>query len=318
MGSIVRAQSLKPRTFGGFAIVFGPISMIGWPMVCLGQVPALEGPELAPPAEVSRPLPVKTPAPIISKPITSKPSGSATAVLAVPGLNGPGRNLAAERPSIEALPSVIDDGPSLDGPIGMPSATSSPPRSTDHGDFPSLGDQGGSSRSLFPQPSGAPSVGPGRVSGLSNNIPAPKEPGSISNPSRVENPNGSAPRRGRFFGLFPAPGPLTSSAASREVRMKPTDPGLPTGRSLDNHSAATTTGASKVDNDAEGTLKRRIERQAREVIGDRARTIDVQVTGKSAVIRVRGVRLFQKRNVKRAVEGIPALAGLRSNVDVGD
>jgi hypothetical protein len=65
-------------------------------------------------------------------------------------------------------------------------------------------------------------------------------------------------------------------------------------------------------------LKRRIEKQAREVVGDRARSIEVRVVGKVAVVQARGVKLFQKRNVRKSLEGIPSLSGLRSSIEVLD
>jgi hypothetical protein len=76
--------------------------------------------------------------------------------------------------------------------------------------------------------------------------------------------------------------------------------------------------AKTPEDPAETALKRRIEKQLKEVVGDRARTIEVHVEGKSATIQARGVKLFQKRGVRKSIEAIPALSGLRSTIEVLD
>ena len=68
----------------------------------------------------------------------------------------------------------------------------------------------------------------------------------------------------------------------------------------------------------ESSLKRRIERQAREAVGERARSIEVRVVGKNAVVQAHGVKFYQKRAVRKSLETIPALSGLRSTIEVGD
>jgi len=72
------------------------------------------------------------------------------------------------------------------------------------------------------------------------------------------------------------------------------------------------------DPEAESALKRRIERQAREVVGNRARSVEVKLDGKEAVVRVSEVKLFQKRAIRKQLEGIPALSGLRSTIEILD
>ena len=80
----------------------------------------------------------------------------------------------------------------------------------------------------------------------------------------------------------------------------------------------TTAGSPGEESSPESTLKRRIERQAREVVGSRGRSVEVEVEGKRAIVRVGGVKLFQKRGVRKQLEGIPALSGLRSTIVVDD
>ena len=114
----------------------------------------------------------------------------------------------------------------------------------------------------------------------------------------------SPPPRRRFFGLFSGSSPVVPSP-SRSVE----DPSRKIQSTLDTLSPEAV---------AEARLKQRIEKQAREAIGDRARSIEVRVDGKAASIHARGVRFFQKRGVRRALEEIPALSGLRSTINVDD
>ena len=77
-------------------------------------------------------------------------------------------------------------------------------------------------------------------------------------------------------------------------------------------------GGSPDDPAADSALKKRIEKQAREAVGDRARSLEVRVAGKDVSIQARGVRFYQKRAVRKSLESIPALSGLRSTIEVAD
>ena len=115
------------------------------------------------------------------------------------------------------------------------------------------------------------------------------------------------PRR-RFFGLFPGPAvanPIPAPVRSSTVGIS----GLNSLSDPDQLSPEAI---------ADFRLKQRIEKQARESVGDHVRTLDVQVKGKSATIHARGVRFYQKRSVRRALEGLPALTGLRSMINLDD
>jgi hypothetical protein len=67
---------------------------------------------------------------------------------------------------------------------------------------------------------------------------------------------------------------------------------------------------------ADAAIKRRIEKAARETVGDRARAIEVKVVGRSITIQATGVNFFQKRTVRRSLETMPGLSGYRSTVEV--
>jgi hypothetical protein len=67
---------------------------------------------------------------------------------------------------------------------------------------------------------------------------------------------------------------------------------------------------------ADAALKRRIEKQAVAAVGDRVRSVDVRVVGRSIAIQAHGTRLFQRRAVKKSLEGLPGLSGYRAVVEV--
>lgn len=65
-------------------------------------------------------------------------------------------------------------------------------------------------------------------------------------------------------------------------------------------------------------VKRRIERQAFDAVGDRARQVEVRLKGKEVHIRVSGTKLFQKRAVRSALERLPTSNGYRTIIDAID
>ena len=74
----------------------------------------------------------------------------------------------------------------------------------------------------------------------------------------------------------------------------------------------------KSDPAADAELKRRIERQVREALGDRVRSVEVRVVGRNVAIRAEASRFWQRRSVRRTLESLPGLAGYRTTIDVGD
>jgi hypothetical protein len=69
---------------------------------------------------------------------------------------------------------------------------------------------------------------------------------------------------------------------------------------------------------ADAALKRRIERQIEDSLGDRVRSVDVRVVGRDVTIRARSTRFWQRRGVRRALESLPGLTGYRSSIAVVD
>ncbi len=284
-----------------------------------GSSPAGAGddtPILARPSEL--PPIVSTPAP--PTPTTrarpAKPSTGNRAVLALPGINAP----AGPRPStnLQPIPSSpvetpSDDGLRLDAPVEMkPSSSNAVPPSRAR--TSPVVDRERSPRPLTLESSDdepLPIDTPGNRSNLMVRKPS-------TTPKVDSNASPLPQRRGRLFGLFPGPAmnptPTSSPASSRASTNRPTP--------LDS-SATAAPGRSVVEGPlpdfaADVALKKRIEKQARELVGDRARSIEVRVVGKTAVVQARGVKLFQKRNVRKSLESIPALTGLKAAVEVVD
>jgi len=65
-------------------------------------------------------------------------------------------------------------------------------------------------------------------------------------------------------------------------------------------------------------VKRKIERQIRDTLGDRVRSIEVRVSGRNVLIVAKASRFWQKRTVRRALETLPALAGYRARIELDD
>jgi len=238
-----------------------------------------DGPDLSPPGGM--------PAPIVSRPLAPGPTAEAAAppasraVLAVPGLMG--------RSSLPSTPAAAVDAPgapALDGPLEMPAA---PPVARTRGGVP------GRPVIIEPIPiDGTPRVYPPgpRTAGPSRRISSAPDVSERITPAPPQ-------RRGRLFGL--RPGQTAATPAPRA---------LPPGRAVVDDV--------KSEPMAESALRGRIEKQARSAVGDRARLIDVQVEGRSVTVQARGVKFLQKRAVRKSLESLPALSGLRSTIEVLD
>jgi hypothetical protein len=68
----------------------------------------------------------------------------------------------------------------------------------------------------------------------------------------------------------------------------------------------------------DSTVKRRIEREIRDVLGDRVRSAEVRVSGRNVLIVAKASRFWQKRAVRRTLETLPALAGVRARIELDD
>ena len=248
-----------------------------------------DGPVLAPPAD----MPAATrPAPI-ARPSTPSSRPGARAVLALPGMT-PAAPRESSAPTLSSTPSTAG-GPLLEAPLEMSAipGSSASTASTSPSRSPRplvLESTPGDSPSTLNGPSGRPG-------------PSTKRP-SVS--ARVDPPaNPASSRRGGLFGLFRGPQP-PANPARPYPDARPNTPGRALAEDATDELAA------------EAALKKRIEKQARIAVGDRARSVEVELSGRAATVSARGVKLFQKRAVRKSLESIPALSGLRSTVEVLD
>ncbi len=69
---------------------------------------------------------------------------------------------------------------------------------------------------------------------------------------------------------------------------------------------------------SDAVVKKKIEKQIREVLGDRVRSVEVRVSGRNVLIVAEATRFWQKRAVRRALETLPALEGYRARIDIDD
>jgi len=96
----------------------------------------------------------------------------------------------------------------------------------------------------------------------------------------------------------------------------PSDP-----RREESRSAASK-GRNQEDSQSEpvtdASVKRKIERQIRDTLGDRVRSIEVRVSGRNVLIAAKATRFWQKRTVRHSLETLPALAGYRARIELDD
>lgn len=265
----------------------GAVSAAVVGLACGG--PALgddDGPPLAPPAtgptaSVSAPA-ASAAAPALPPAVelVPPPSGGNGAVLALPGLRGPARIQAGM-----ALPPLEPVGtgetselpPVMSPPVGTTAPTSTGP-------------------TFFPGP--AATRGPSTLESVPGGDPPARVPSS-SLSGRREFFRGTAPaprRASGLFGRFFAPPPMLGRSAADTDDSISVEP--------------------RSDPAAEAALKRRIEYQIRQALGDRVQSVEVRVVGRDVNVRTHASRFWQRRAVRRTIETMPALSGLKANVTV--
>jgi hypothetical protein len=70
------------------------------------------------------------------------------------------------------------------------------------------------------------------------------------------------------------------------------------------------------DPTTDAATKQKIEREIRDSLGDRLRSVEVRVSGRNVLIVAKASRFWQKRTVRRSLETLPGLAGYRARVDI--
>ena len=250
--------------------------------------PTVSGPVAEPPAELPRALEA-TPIP-----------ADRGQVLVVPGVTTPRPGSRARRPGTSVAPSTpaprpLSTLPPLMGPAEMPQSQPGAPVA------------GSSVRASDPTRGSLNSRRP-PVTLESELAPADdlKDPASATSPGDPSRRSGAgaerriapAPRRpSGLFGRFFPPPPIERGGLDERDALK-VEP--------------------RSDPAADAALKRRVERQVRESVGSRLRSYEVRVIGREVAIRARGVRLWQRRAVRNALESLPALSGYRATIDLVD
>jgi hypothetical protein len=103
-------------------------------------------------------------------------------------------------------------------------------------------------------------------------------------------------------------------------RLFPPPPGSPRGESR--NPSASARPKEKSENRTEpltdAELKRKIEKQIRDTLGDRIRAVEVRVSGRNVLIVGHATRFWQKRMVRQSLDTLPALEGYRARVELDD
>ena len=73
---------------------------------------------------------------------------------------------------------------------------------------------------------------------------------------------------------------------------------------------------ARSDPATDAAVKRRIEKQVQQAVGDRVRSVEIRVSGRSVVIRAQPARFWQRRGVRRSLETMPLPSGYRARVEM--
>ena len=237
-----------------------------------------DGPELAAPADLLPPVAEAAPVP---EPEPESPPPSR------PVMIRPRLRTAGPIPAAAAGSDPAADLPPLIGPAEMvgPDPHARPPA-------------GRAPRALTLEsvPRDSLEFGPGPLPGSS--IDGKPRPLTDDTPIRAAQPS----RRPRLWGWMPAP-----PAAGADLR----------GRTLPGDKDEVVV-EPKSDPAADAALKRRVEKQVVEALGDKVRNVEVLVVDRRVVVQARTTRFWQRRAVRRTIEGLPSLAGLRTTVHVDE
>jgi hypothetical protein len=262
------------------------------------QPPPLEPPALLPPAPAPAPATPHTPGQTGVPPrANSTKSAENRSLLVIPGVTAPlppgqgAQPVRSKESSRKAVSTPTSRSPDGESP--------KPTRAV---------------RSL-PRPS----------SGTSNSIPLtleaiPDEPPAELGSER-QGARRPAPRGGARSG-FPEPkepAPARSTAPEAPTRSSSSIFGRilrPLGA---NEDIAPPRSSARVeprsDPAAEAALKRRIEKQVEQSLGDRVRSVEVRIANRTVIFRAQASRFWYRRNVRRSLESMPLPSGYRAVVE---
>lgn len=286
--------------------------------VAQDQAPPLTPPALDPPATAPTPA---TPRPRSASGSGSSPASSPTSspttkpaqaapvesrpLLVVPGVTAPVPSRPGTRPNRPrpvAETGSADDSTAPAAPSTSRASSLPPIELPDADRDPSLTGRSPIPLTLESIPDEPPAaLGSERLPADRSAAPRPpraSSPRPLSEPSapaasRPAPPRGSSTMFGRLLG----------PSGSRE---EPTSP------------RSSISVEARSDPAADAAVKRRIEKQVQQAVGDRVRSVEIRVSGRSVVIRAQPARFWQRRAVRRSLETMPLPSGYRARVEMID
>ncbi|WP_165222378.1 hypothetical protein [Aquisphaera insulae] len=131
-----------------------------------------------------------------------------------------------------------------------------------------------------------------RIEEKKTRITKPRPPQAADVPARDSSPAPARPEGflSRFFA--PPGGHATPKAAGSAITVEP-----------------------RSDPAAESAVKRRVEGQVRQELGDRLQSVEVRVVGRTVNISAKASYFWQRRSVRRALESLQLPAGYRVRVE---
>jgi hypothetical protein len=146
-------------------------------------------------------------------------------------------------------------------------------------------------------PGSDPDRGPSPESGKPRDArprESPRPPGGTRpGPRSPSRGAGSGSRMGRLLG--PVGSKEDSSGSESSISVEPrSDPAI------------------------DAAVKRRVEKQIQQTLGDRVRSVEVHVSGKTIVMHAQAARFWQRRSVRRSLETLTLPSGYRARVEQVD
>jgi hypothetical protein len=155
------------------------------------------------------------------------------------------------------------------------------------------------------RPGGSPSATRPRTNDSSEEDPSPATSGR-SRPAPRPFPG----ILGRLFPPAPGSSPVRgeSRSSSASARLKEQEKEKEKEKADEDRS----------EPQGDAAIKRKIEKQIRDTLGDRVRSVEVRVSGKNVLVVAQATRFWQKRLVRRSLETLPGLAGYRARIQLDD
>ena len=278
----------------------------------------------SPASKTARPKPPFTTSPAAPANSRSSPGSQVRPLLVIPGVTGPSNSPGVTSKRAIPQPPRLPNTSAIDRRENS-SVLSAPPQG----------------RSPFREDQGQPNARPGQDL-LDEPIPMSIEPlddlrGSGADTKSSTRPGSTLDRsRGASSRIPPASGSggSTEDRPPGSARPRPSPrlvPGM-LGRffqpppAQNRNRAEPKTSAEKArakpETDSEpvtdASVKRKIEKQIRETLGDRVRSVEVRVSGRNVLIVARTTRFWQKRNVRRSLETLPVLQGYHARINLED